>query len=34
MSKDKQFVEQITDMEEDFPQWYTDVVKRAELVDY
>src|SRR5690625_2455089 len=34
MSKDKQFVEQITDMEEDFPQWYTDVVKRAELVEY
>jgi len=28
------FVEAITDMEKDFPQWYTDVVKKAELVDY
>lgn len=34
MSKNKQFVEKVTDMEEDFPQWYTDVVKQAELVDY
>ncbi|HIV74775.1 MAG TPA: proline--tRNA ligase [Candidatus Pseudogracilibacillus intestinigallinarum] len=34
MSKKKQFVEQITSMEEDFAQWYTDVVKEAELVDY
>lgn len=30
----KKFVEKITDMEEDFGQWYTDVVKQAELVDY
>ena len=33
MAKDKQ-VEQITDMEQDFAQWYTDVVKKAELIDY
>ncbi|GGJ90645.1 proline--tRNA ligase 2 [Lentibacillus kapialis] len=30
----KQFVEKITAMEDDFAQWYTDVVKQAELVDY
>ncbi|HLR53739.1 MAG TPA: proline--tRNA ligase, partial [Pseudogracilibacillus sp.] len=34
MSKDKQFVEKITAMEDDFAQWYTDVVKEAELVEY
>ncbi len=34
MGKNKQFVEKITAMEEDFAQWYTDVVKQAELVDY
>ena len=33
MAKEK-FVEAITDMEVDFAQWYTDVVKKAELVDY
>ena len=33
MAKEKK-VEQITDMEVDFAQWYTDVVKKAELVDY
>ncbi len=27
-------VEAITSMEEDFAQWYTDVVKKAELIDY
>ncbi|QDP42061.1 proline--tRNA ligase [Radiobacillus deserti] len=32
--KDKQFVEKVTAMEEDFAQWYTDVVKQADLVDY
>lgn len=30
----KQMVEQITDMNEDFAQWYTDVVTKAELIDY
>ena len=30
----KKLVEDITSMEEDFSQWYTDVVKKAELCDY
>ncbi|QQZ09726.1 proline--tRNA ligase [Heyndrickxia vini] len=34
MAKDKKFVEEITAMEDDFAQWYTDVVKKADLVDY
>jgi len=34
MAKDKKLVEQITSMEDDFAQWYTDVVKKAELCDY
>ena len=34
MANDKKFVEAITDMEKDFPQWYTDVVKKADLADY
>jgi len=33
MAKDKQ-VNQITDMEVDFAQWFTDVCTKAELVDY
>ncbi|MEQ6390553.1 proline--tRNA ligase [Bacillaceae bacterium S4-13-58] len=32
--KKKEFVEEITAMEDDFAQWYTDVVKKADLVDY
>ena len=31
---DKKFVEQITSMDEDFAKWYTDIVKKADLVDY
>ena len=31
---DKKLVEAITSMEEDFAQWYTDVVIKAELIDY
>ena len=34
MAKDKKLVEAITSMDEDFAQWYTDVVKKAELCDY
>ncbi|MEE1008962.1 MAG: proline--tRNA ligase [Agathobacter sp.] len=34
MAKDKKLVEAITSMEEDFTQWYTDVVKKAELMEY
>ena len=34
MAKDKKLVEGITSMDVDFAQWYTDVVKKAELCDY
>ncbi len=37
MAKDKNLekkVEQITDMEVDFAQWYTDICRKAELVEY
>ena len=34
MAKEKKLVEAITPMGEDFAQWYTDVVKKAELVEY
>ncbi|SHJ89977.1 proline--tRNA ligase [Paramaledivibacter caminithermalis] len=32
--KDKDFVKEITPMEVDFPQWYTDVIRKTDLVDY
>ncbi len=31
---DKKLVEQITSMDEDFAKWYTDIVKKAELIEY
>lgn len=34
MAKEKKLVEEITSMSEDFAQWYTDVVKKAELMRY
>ena len=34
MANEKKLVEQITSMEDDFAQWYTDVVKKAELMGY
>lgn len=34
MAKDKKLVEQITSMDTDFAQWYTDICKKAELMDY
>lgn len=34
MAQDKKLVEQITPMDADFAQWYTDIVKKAELADY
>ncbi len=34
MAEEKKFVESITSMETDFAQWYTDVVKKADLCDY
>ncbi|MCD8308313.1 MAG: proline--tRNA ligase [Clostridia bacterium] len=34
MANDNQFVNQIADIDKDFPQWYTDVVIKTGLVDY
>ena len=34
MAGDKKLVEQITSMDVDFAQWYTDICKKADLVDY
>ena len=31
---DNKFVKDITSMDEDFAKWYTDIVKKAELVEY
>ncbi|MBE5756563.1 MAG: proline--tRNA ligase [Clostridiales bacterium] len=31
---EKQFVKEISDINENFPQWYTDVVLKTQLVDY
>ena len=31
---DKKMVEAITSRDEDFAQWYTDIVKKADLIDY
>ena len=33
-ASDKKMVEQITSMDEDFAKWYTDIVKKADLIDY
>jgi len=34
MGDNKKLVKEITSMSEDFAQWYTDIVKKAELIDY
>lgn len=34
MAEQKKMVDDITAMDVDFAKWYTDVVKKAELVDY
>ena len=34
MAKDKKLVTEITSMDEDFAQWYTDICKKAELIEY
>ncbi|NJD03629.1 MAG: proline--tRNA ligase [Ruminiclostridium sp.] len=34
MTQEKKLVEEITSMNVDFTQWYTDVIKKADLVDY
>ena len=34
MANNKKMVEAITSRDEDFAKWYTDIVKKAELIDY
>ncbi len=34
MANDKKLVKDITSMDVDFAQWYTDIVKKAELIEY
>ena len=34
MAQEKKAVEAITPINEDFARWYTDIVTKAELVDY
>ena len=33
-NNENEFVKEITNIEEDFAQWYTDIVRKAELADY
>ena len=34
MADQKKFVEEITSRDVDFAKWYTDIVKKAELIEY
>ena len=34
MKNDKKLVTEITSMDVDFAQWYTDICKKADLIDY
>ena len=34
MAEKKKLVSEITSMDVDFAQWYTDIVKKAEMIDY
>jgi prolyl-tRNA synthetase len=34
MADEKKLVEAITSMDVDFAQWYIDIIKRADMVDY
>ena len=34
MANDKKLVEEITSMDVDFAKWYTDIVKKADLIEY
>ncbi|NMP36917.1 MAG: proline--tRNA ligase [Clostridiales bacterium] len=34
MAEQKKMVDEITSMDVDFAQWYTDIVKKADLIDY
>ena len=33
-ANNKKLVTEITAMDEDFAKWYTDIVKKADLIDY
>ena len=32
--KEEEFVKEITNIDDDFAKWYTDIVRKAELADY
>ena len=34
MKNEKKLVKEITSMNDDFAKWYTDIVKKSELVEY
>ena len=34
MGKKQEFVKEITNIEDDFAKWYTDIVRKADLADY
>ena len=34
MANNEKMVKDITSMDEDFAKWYTDIVKKAELIEY
>ena len=34
MSNKKDFVQEITNIDDDFAQWYTEIVLKADLADY
>ena len=34
MNENKDYVKEITNIEEDFAKWYTDIVIKADLADY
>ena len=34
MSNENEYVKEITNIDDDFAQWYTDIVRKAELADY
>ena len=34
MKENKEFVKEITNIDDNFPQWYTDIVMKADLADY
>ena len=34
MKENKEFVKEITNIDDNFSQWYTDIVMKADLADY